>query len=153
MKAMFGMLVRTTTFPMSYLPLSHGDSKIYMIQEGVYDFLFALFVVAGYKFGGLLGVGAAMAAAFVFDWVIVYLFARNKYSFRFASGIYICFALQAVIFVIMMIAVRMYNCGWGYWCSGLACVLLSSLLSLYFLSKRMSYVGRLLNRVKRVLRW
>ena len=151
--AMFGMLVRTMTFPMSYLPLSHGDSKIYMIQEGIYDLLFALFVVAGYKIAGLLGVGAAMAAAFVLDWVVVYLFARNKYSFRFASGIYACFALQALIFVIMMVAMRVYESGWGYWCCGLVCVLLSSLLSLYFLSKRMSYVGRLLNRIKRVLRW
>ena len=151
--AMFGMLVRTMTFPMSYLPLSHGDSKIYMIQEGIYDLLFALFVVAGYKIAGLLGVGAAMAAAFVLDWVVVYLFARNKYSFRFASGIYACFALQALIFVIMMVAMRVYESGWGYWCCGLACVLLSSLLSLYLLSKRMSYVGRLLNRIKRVLRW
>ena len=151
--AMFGMLVRATTFPMSYLPLSHGHSKVYMIQEGIYDLLFALFVVAGYIIGGLLGVGVAMAAAFTLDWVVVYLIARNKYSFRFTSGIYVCFALQAAIFVIMMIAMRVYDSGWGYWCSGIVCVMLSSLLSLYFLSKRMSYVERLLNRIKRVVRW
>lgn len=151
--AMFGMLVRTMTYPMSYLPLSRGDSKVYMIQEGIYDVLFTLLVIAGYLFGGLLGVGAAMAVAFVADWMVVYAITGYKYSFRFTSGVYICFALQAAIFVAQMAAMYSYKEGWLYWGSGAACVILSSLLSLYMLSKRMSYVGRLLNRIKRLLRW
>lgn len=151
--AMFGMLVRTMTYPMSYLPLSRGDSKVYMIQEGIYDVSFTALVVAGYLLGGLLGVGAAMALALVADWVVVYVITGCKYSFRFTSGVYLCFALQAIVFAVQMAAMHFYKEGWLYWGSGVACVILSSLLSLYLLSKRMSYVGRLLNRIKRLLRW
>ncbi len=151
--AMFGMLVRTMTYPMSYLPLSHGDSKIYMLQEGIYDILFALFVVAGYVFGGLSGAGVAMAVVLIIDWIVVYVITGYKYSFRFTSNIYICFLLQAAIFIFMIITMRIYDSGWEYWCSGFLCVLLSSLLSLYLLSRRMSYVERLLNKIKRVVRW
>ncbi len=100
--AMFGMLVRTMTYPMSYLPLSRGDSKVYMVQEGIYDLFFTLFVVGGYVVGGLPGVGVAMAAVFVVDWLVVYIVTGYKYSFRFAAGIYKCFVMQAAIFVFMM---------------------------------------------------
>jgi len=151
--SMFGMLVRTMTYPMSYLPLSRGDSKVYMLQEGIYDFFFALIVVAGYNFGGLLGIGTAMAAVFVIDWFVVYIITGYKYSFRFVSDVYISFLLQATIFILMIIIIRIYDSGWEYWCGGFLCVLLSFLLSLYLLSKRMSYVGRLFNRIKRVMRW
>ena len=151
--SMFGMLVRTMTYPMSYLPLSRGDSKVYMLQEGIYDFFFALIVVAGYNFGGLLGIGTAMVAVFVIDWFVVYIITGYKYSFRFFSDVYISFLLQATIFILMIIIIRIYDSGWEYWCGGFLCVLLSFLLSLYLLSKRMSYVGRLFNRIKRVMRW
>ena len=151
--SMFGMLVRTMTYPMSYLPLSRGDSKVYMLQEGIYDFFFALIVVAGYNFGGLLGIGTAMVAVFVIDWFVVYIITGYKYSFRFVSDVYISFLLQATIFILMIIIIRIYDSGWEYWCGGFLCVLLSFLLSLYLLSKRMSYVGRLFNRIKRVMRW
>ncbi|MBQ5663311.1 MAG: oligosaccharide flippase family protein [Bacteroidaceae bacterium] len=151
--AMFGMLVRTMTYPMSYLPLSRGDSKVYMVQECIYDLLFTLFVVAGYMFAGLLGVGVAMATVLLVDWIVVYAITGYKYSFRFASGVYFCFVLQAAIFILMMVTIHIYDDGWEYWCCGILCVSFSSILSLYLLSKRLNYVGRLLNRIKRIVRW
>ena len=151
--AMYGMLVRTMTYPMSYLPLSRGNSRVYMLQEGIYDLLFFIFVVLGYKWGGLLGVGVAMAVVLAADWLVVYAITGYKYSFRFTSSVYINFAVQTAMFVLLMTVTNIYPDGWAYWGGGMLCVALSALLSLYMLSKKMSYVERLLNRVKRLLRW
>ena len=151
--AMYGMLVRTMTYPMSYLPLSRGNSRVYMLQEGIYDLLFFVFVVLGYKWGGLLGVGIAMAVVLAADWMVVYAITGYKYSFRFTSSVYISFVVQTVMFALLMTVTNLYPDGWAYWGGGMLCVVLSALLSLYMLSKKMSYVERLLNRVKRLLRW
>ncbi len=151
--AMFGMLVRTMTFPMSYLPLSRGNSRVYMLQEGIYDILFALFIIFGYKFGGLLGVGAGMAAALIADWFVVYAITSNRYSFCFENSVYTSFILQATVFIAMVATMQQFADGWGYWLTGCLFVAVSALLSFYMLSKKMSYVEKLLNRIKRFLRW
>ena len=151
--AMYGMLVRTMTYPMSYLPLSRGNSKVYMLQEGIYDLLFLLFVVVGYTTAGLLGVGVAMAAVLVADWFVVYAITGYKYSFRFTSNVYVGFGLQTLLFMLLVAVTHIYKGEWHYWICGFVCVGLSTLLSFYMLSKRMGYVERLLNRVKRLLRW
>ena len=151
--AMFGMLVRTMTYPMSYLPLAHGNSKVYMLQEGIYDLLFALFVICGYKYGGLIGVGMSMAAVLLADWFIVYVITNRKYSFCFEKSVYINFILQAAIFVAMIATMRLLPGGWPYWLTGALYFILSATLSFYLLSKKMSYVDRLLNRIKRIVRW
>ncbi len=151
--AIFGMLVRTMTYPMSYLPLSRGNSKIYMLQEGIYDILFALFIILGYKSGGLLGVGMAMAAALIADWFVVYAITSNKYTFSFDKSVYTSFFLQATIFIAMTATMQQVAGGWSYWLTGGVFFAISALLSFYILSKKMSYVERLLNRIKRFLKW
>ena len=94
-----------------------------------------------------------MAAVLLADWFIVYVITNRKYSFCFEKSVYINFILQAAVFVAMVATMRLMPTGLGYWATGAIYFLMSVLLSFYLLSKKMSYVDRLLNRIKRILRW
>lgn len=151
--SMFGMFIRTMTYPMSYLSLSCGDSGIYMFQEAVYDILFVILVIIGYKFGGLYGIGIAMAIVFILDWITVCCITGYKYAFCFCRSIYSSFFLQTVIFVSAIVCSCIFSVSEPlYWFTGFFCTVVSGIVSLYMFSNKVSLKGRFLKFMKRFLR-
>ena len=150
--AMFGMFIRTMTYPISYLPLARGDSKIFIFQEAVYDIMYVIFIIAGYKLYGLLGVGAAIAITYFIEWIVVSIIAFLKYKFVFSKELIRCFLLQLPIFLLMVIVTQTTNDGTTYWIIGILVTVLSAVLSFYLLSKRLSLVKHLMGRVKRIMK-
>lgn len=150
--AMFGMFIRTMTYPMSYLPLARGDSKIFILQEAVYDVVFVFLVICGYKLGDLIGVGMAIAMSYFLEWLLVSIIAYIKYGFLFSGGVMKGFAMQLPMFLLMIFVTQTAENDVVYWCSGISIALFSALLSFYLLSKRLSLVKRLMGRVKRIIK-
>lgn len=150
--AMFGMFIRTMTYPISYLPLARGDSKVFIFQEAVYDIMYVIFIIAGYKLYGLLGVGAAIAITYFIEWIVVSIIAFLKYKFVFSKELIRCFLLQLPIFLLMVIVTQTTNDGTAYWIIGILVTILSAVLSFYLLSKRLSLVKHLMGRVKRIMK-
>lgn len=150
--AIFGMFIRTMTYPMSYMPLARGNSRIFILQEAFYDILNIVLVVAGYKFYGLTGVGAAIATVYFIEWLVVYLIAYLKYRFVLSKELLKCFLLQLPIFLSVLFVTQATGGGTAYWVYGIAITLLSAMLSFYLLSKRLSLIDYLPNRIKRLIK-
>ena len=146
------MFIRTITYPISYLPLARGDSKVFIFQEAVYDIMYVIFIIAGYKLYGLLGVGAAIAITYFIEWIVVSIIAFLKYKFVFSKELIRCFLLQLPIFLLMVIVTQTANDGTTYWIIGILVTVLSAVLSFYLLSKRLSLVKHLMARVKRIMK-
>ena len=150
--AMFGMFIRTMTYPMSYMPLARGDSKVFILQEAIYDIIYVVSIIIGYKFFGLSGVGVAVAVVYFFEWLLVSLIAFIKYRFILSKQLVKCFLLQLPVFLLMLFVTQTVGDGVEYWAYGTIVTLLSAILSLYLLSKRLSLVKQLLTRVKRIMK-
>ncbi len=150
--AMFGMFIRTMTYPMSYIPLARGDSKVFILQEAIYDIIYVVSVIVGYKYFGLSGVGVAVAVVYFFEWIVVCVIAFLKYRFVLSAQLVKCFLLQLPVFLLMLYVTQTVGEGVEYWAYGAIITLLSALLSLYLLSKRLSLVKHLLGRVKRIIK-
>ena len=150
--ALFGMFVRTMTYSMSYLPLARGDSKVFILQEAIYNVIYVLLVITGYKFYGLVGVGIAIAAAYFIEWIVVGIIAFIKYKFTMSRDLIKCFVLQLPLFLLMLFVSQTVSSGVAYWASGAVITASSAMLSFYLLSKRLSLVKHLIGKVKRIIK-
>lgn len=83
--AVFYMFFKSLTLPAAYLPLAHGDSKIYILCEVVYDVLLALAVPCFFYFFGLEGTGWALTLMGFFDLLLIHGLYYYRYGYRFRS--------------------------------------------------------------------
>lgn len=84
--AVFYMFFKSLTLPAAYLPLAHGDSKIYMVSEVIYDVLLALAVPVFYYIWGLEGTGWALTLMGLFDLFLIHGLYYYKYGYIFQSN-------------------------------------------------------------------
>lgn len=92
------MFFRSLTLPVAYLPLSKGDSKVYMLTELVYDVFIALLIPQAFRLWGLEGAGWALTLAGLFDFAIIHGTYRFVYSFRIDTSKISMYIVQAVLF-------------------------------------------------------
>ncbi len=76
-----GLLFRAIYLPFAYLPLSAGDSKIYLILETISATILATSVITGYHFYGLLGAGCGLLFSNLVDMCTSVTVAKIKYKF------------------------------------------------------------------------
>lgn len=147
--AMLGMFMRTMTYPISFLPLASSDSLLFLLLESVYNILLVVFVLAGYTSYGMLGVGIGLALTHIVDFVVVYLVARFKYRFSLSRRVVAYFAMQLPLMLAALAFSIMQSGGMLYWLGNAVCVLLSVLVSLYFLQKYSGILDKIVNKIKR----
>lgn len=76
------MFFKAVYTPIAYIPLARGDSFVYMTMELIYDMVLCLTVIGGYLLYGLAGAGMGLAAAHLFDFVMVHLVYARHYGYR-----------------------------------------------------------------------
>lgn len=76
------MFFKAVYTPIAYIPLARGDSFVYMTIELIYDVVLCLSVIGGYQLYGLTGAGMGLAAAHLFDFVMVHLVYARRYGYR-----------------------------------------------------------------------
>ena len=145
--AMFALLLNTVTYPLSFMPLSKGDSFTFLVQESIYNVSFVVSIVVGYSWHGLSGVGVAMAATRVVDFVSAYLIARYKYSFRFSRRVIKYFIIQFVIYGIVAYAVFFIDGKFNRILLSFGSVACSLLISMYMLSLHGNMLYKLYQRI------
>ena len=111
--------------------------------------MLVLFVLAGYSSYGMLGVGMGVALTHIVDFVIVYTVARFKYGFSLSRRVVVYFIMQLPLMLVALSLSFVQPDGLFYWIGNSACVLLSSLVSLYFLHKYSGLLGKIVNRFRR----
>ena len=145
--ALFALLFNTLTYPMSFMPLSKGDSFTFLVQESVYNVLFVVLVVLGYYRFGLIGIGAAMALARVMDFLVVYGISHRKYSFSLSSRVVRFFLINFFIALIVLYSTFCMKAGVKSWVLGFGCVACSGMVSLYMLARHANVLYNLYKRI------
>lgn len=80
--AAFYMFFRAVTTPVAYTSLAKGDSIVYLIMECIYDAVFVGLLYLGYSRWGLMGAGAALSVAALFDLLMITSVYGVVYKFR-----------------------------------------------------------------------
>jgi len=80
----FGLLsvfCKAIIWPIDYLVLAKGDKKQFFKQQLLGDIVQVSFVIFGYFFWGLLGVGAALTLQYVVSGGYLWWYVRKQYHF------------------------------------------------------------------------
>ncbi len=149
--AMFGMFMRTMTYPISFLPLVNNDTVVFVILEGVYNVLLVTLVVVGFLHDDYVGVGVGIAVAHTVDFAVVYAVARFRYGMRLSVDAVCYFLLHFPLFVAVIAMAMSCGCSWYYWLLGGIFVLLSMAVSLWMFS-RMSVLPGVVDKIFKVFK-
>ncbi len=145
--AMFGMFMRTMTYPISFLPLSNSDTMIFLVLELVYNILLVSLVVIGYLLCGMFGIGVGLALVHTLDFVLVYSIVRYKYKFGLSRNVFVYYLLQMPLMMLTIVFSLVFKQTLVYWVSGALFVIVSSAVSMYMLQKHSGLFGVLLKRL------
>ena len=128
--ASLGMLFKAVYLPIEYLPLSRGESKVFLAQECLCVLLLVTCEIVGYLLGGLLGLGFGIVAAYAVEAIAVLVFSRLYYRYRLSRKgggsllVHLSFAL-----LVLSVTCLDYH-GLLYWLLGILVVVASSAYSL-----------------------
>ena len=145
--AVLALTLHVVTYPISFMPVSKGDTLIFAAQETVYNVSFVAFTLLGFYYHGWLGAGVGMAMARMLDLLVVYTIARTRYSFRLSksASVYLIIALVLCLSTLYLIFVG------DTWSTHLSFAVagLSVALSLYALSRHGNFLTSLIKRIFR----
>lgn len=83
--AAVAMVLKAATLPVAYLTLAHGRSLAYLLLESIYFIVFVLLVIGCYRLWGLTGTGVAILIAHIFDLLMIHIYARCAFDYRFSK--------------------------------------------------------------------
>ncbi len=130
-----GLVFKSVTMPVAYISLVKSDSKVFLIQEFLFDAFLVAAVIGGYKIMGMWGIGAAFALAGLFDWIIVSVIAYVRYRYCINRQLAFMILVQSVLVFAGYIVLSCCS-GPAYWGFGLTVCCCSCLYSYYCYRKR-----------------
>lgn len=131
-----GMLFKMASWAISYVFIAKGESKLFMINEMSYAVYTLLLNLAGYKLGGLTGLGLSFALSYVIYLVQVFIIAHKKYGFFFKNSFIRVFLIQFGTLALCIGCVLLLPVVWKY-VIGSILVIVSGVYSLIELNKRL----------------
>ena len=145
--ALFALLFHVVTYPISFMPVSKGDTLIFAAQETIYNVAFVLLTLLGFKFYGWLGAGVGMMLARMIDLLVVYSISSRRYGFRL-SGRAVTSLLTAIVAGCLVLGSAL-GAGQLPWVRyvGLCVAVFMTVVSLYRLSRHSNIFHSVFNRV------
>ena len=129
------MFLRAVKLPVAYLPLSRGDSKAYLLMEGIYAVVYVILSVVCFQVFGLIGMGIAIVFVALFDFVMLNAYMGHRYGYRL-SGPAIKLMFQQFPIGIAAYILTLKGHGTAYWVLGILLAILSAAISFIALNKR-----------------
>lgn len=145
--AMFGLLFHILTYPISFMPLSKGDVGVFILQETVYNVANVTFVITGYRYWGLEGIGVALLLARMLDLTVAFSISYFKYGFRLSYCSKKYLFMNMTFALILLCSVFLLN-GVVAWICSLSAVVSSIAMSIYFLAHHGDIFNKILKRLK-----
>lgn len=142
------MFFRAISLPAGYLALAHGDSKMYMITELIYDIFIAIAIPLAYVWNGLLGTGIALSIGGGLDMLMIHLLYRKKYKYRFSCRLIHFYLFQFTLLLVAIYASLQDNCTWG-WTVDIVAFIISATLSLRILGRETTLASKFKDLFKR----
>lgn len=131
------MYLRAVKLPLAYLPLARGDSRSYLLMEGLYAVLQVIIVTASFRRGGLVGVGVGILVIAFLDYLILNAYMFWRYEYRVSVEVVRVIALQFPI-ALASYALTFISNPWIYWGGGFVMILLSAVISVSILRRKTS---------------
>ena len=121
------MFFKAVYTPVAYLSIAKGDSRIYLVMEVLYNIVFTVAVIVGFRLGGLLGAGFGLTVANLYDLQAINLFYAYRYHFRMKRATLLRTLLQFLLLVATLGVCLMpnmwikYGVGGIFLCASLLC--------------------------------
>lgn len=136
--ATLSMFLKSMTLPVAYITLAKGRSRSFLFLEFAYWVFFALAVMIGYHYWGLMGTAFALVLAHVFDLILIHVYAAAFYGYRISSPVVgygsIQIGLGLSAYLITVFSPNPYV----YWILGTVCLLVSTGYSLTVMRSKLS---------------
>ncbi len=139
--AALSLYMRAVYLPLEYIPLSRGDSKVYMSIELLSSLVLTPSVIYGYISDGLWGAGCAMTSTSFIEVVGVYIYYRYRYKYRFSKSATVYFVVQ-LFFGIAAYSLTMVTSRYTYWILSLVLIVTSATISIFTLSRKTTLLGK-----------
>lgn len=130
------MYLRAVKLPIAYLPLARGNSRSYLLMEGIYAVVLVLSTIVLFDRYGLLGAGMAILFTAAFDFLLLLAYMRYRYGYVISAKVMRLLAAQLPL-GLLAFGVALSCKGWVYWFSGIALAVGSLLLSLLFMRRKL----------------
>ena len=130
------MYLRAVKLPIAYLPLARGNSRSYLLMEGIYAVVLVLSTIVLFDRYGLLGAGMAILFTAAFDFLMLLVYMRYRYGYVISAKVMRLLAAQLPL-GLLSFGVALCCKGWVYWFSGIALAVGSLLLSLLFMRRKL----------------
>lgn len=141
------MFFRAVKLPVEYIPLARGDSKSYILLEGLDQAMMLVLVVVFYGQWGLKGAGFAFLISAVADMLLVFIYARWHYGYK-PTKMVVAYSCMQIPAGFLIYAVTYISNPWLYWILGSIVLVASSLVSLKILRAKTHLWEALVLKIK-----
>jgi O-antigen/teichoic acid export membrane protein len=112
--AALGMLFKAASWPIGFLFLARGASKVFFWSELTANAYILLLNILGYKYYGLEGLGISFMIGYILVLLQVYFITNIKYNFSFNNEFYKIFSFQLFLAVLCFIVVKLVGGPFSY---------------------------------------
>ncbi len=141
------MYFRALKLPVAYMPLARGDSRSYLLLEGIYDVALVTLVIVCFRRWGITGCGVAITTAGILDFLVIHAYAHWKYGYCISRRVRRS-AFMQLPFGVLAFLVTFLKTPWLYWPLGILLGLLSLWVSIYLLRKKTHLWNALMARFR-----
>ena len=141
------MYFRAIKLPVQYIPLAKGDSRSYLLLEGIYSVMVVCAVVAFFSLWGLTGAGIGLSVVSFLDLLVTFAYARYRYHYQPSTGLLRCSSVQVTLGLLAFSATFLPYHSLGYWLAGGALFLISAVVSLLFFRSNTDLTQHLSSRL------
>ena len=124
--AALAMYMKVITLPVAYITLARGSSRSYLFLETSYYVVLVLLIIFGYSHWGIIGTGAALVLAHVFDLLLIWTYAVIVYHYRISATVVRYAVVQTLLGVATyLLTTSLPHTNWLYWVGGTLLFILS----------------------------
>jgi O-antigen/teichoic acid export membrane protein len=146
--AALGIFFKAASWPIAYLIIAKGDSKVFFISELAVNIYVLGFNMLGYLLGGLEGLGISFFIGYLFYLGQVFLIVKRKYSFSFLGTFIKITGIQFLLGVACFLSGRFINAPYLYLIGSLL-ILAATYYSYRELDKRIGLKATLFERFRK----
>ena len=147
--AAVSMLFRAVYLPIEYLPLSKGQSFVFLGQETFAVVLLFVFEIIGFNLYGLTGMGIGIVLAYFVEAIAVCIFSRIYYSMAISKSAYLYMGIETLFCLFALTVVVSVDLNFYYWLAAFVFSAMNVCFSLYIIKTKTHLVEKIMARLKR----
>ena len=144
--AALGMLFKAASWPISFIFLAKGNSKIFFWNDFVTIIYVLVLNILGYHYLGLTGLGFSFLLAYIIYLFQVLIITKIKYDFNFSIGFLYVFSLQLLLAILCFATMTFIGKPYSF-IFGVFLILVSSFISFRELDKRMNLISLIRSKI------